>query len=316
MSKRVSTTGLLMAMTSILLLLVLAACQGPAGKPGLPGNPGNPGAAGPAGPQGASGPQGPAGEPGFPGNPGLPGDPGLPGIAGLQGPAGPQGQAISEESNMMSSSPVLYLDESATFWGSGFRAFEPLRVFIDLGDVQANLGFADANGGGAWSFTIEEDTLGEVSSVSSNAAAFIEAGVVSVVGEGLDGTLASTPVSVVAETPAPPAVPDPPSIASSLLVGSVTDTGQFVAGVVAEGGNARMLGAGFGPNEGAAITVLTGLGDLGEIKTEGVTIAPANANGAFSKDIVFALEPGVYTLEARGVGGSFATTALWITSKE
>jgi len=305
-----------MAMTSVLLLVLLAACAGPAGKSGLPGNPGNPGAAGPGGPQGAPGPQGPAGDPGFPGNPGFPGDPGLPGLSGVQGIQGPPGEAVSEESNMMSSSPILYLDQSATFWGSGYLPFEPLRVYIDLGDVQANLGFADANAGGGWSFIIDQDTLGEVSSVSSNAAAFIEAGVVSVVGEGLDGTLASTPVSIMAATPAPPARPDPPSIASSLLVGSVSATGQFVAGVVAEGGTARLLGSGFSPGEGTAITVITGVGDAGEVKTTGVAIAPANDSGAFSKDIPISMAPGVYTIEARGVGGSFATAALWITAKE
>jgi len=316
MSKRFSTTGILMAMTSVLLLLVLAACAGPAGKPGLPGNAGNPGSAGPAGPQGAPGPQGPAGDPGFPGNPGFPGDPGLPGLPGVEGIQGPPGQAVSEESNMMSTSPVLALDQSATFWGSGFLPFEPLRVFIDLGDVQANLGFADANAGGAWSFTVEKDTLGEVSSVSSNAAAFIEAGVVSVVGEGMDGTWASTAVSIIAATPEPPAKPDPPSIASSLLVGSVTATGQFVVGVVAEGGTARLLGSGFGPNEGTAITVITGVGDAGEVKTKGLAIAPANGAGAFSKDITVSLAPGVYTLQAQGLNGSLATAALWISSKE
>jgi len=230
---------------------------------------------------------------------------------------------------MTASSAVGFLDQSATFWGSGFLPYEPLRVFINLrddgtvsGTVQAHLGFADANGGGAWSFTIEEDTLGEVSVVSSNSAAFIEAGIVSVVGEGLDGSLASVPIAIRAKTPLPPVAPDPPSVASSLLVGTMTDSGQFVAGVVAEGGTMRILGAGFSPNEATAVTVITGVGvaseysEGGEVMTTGLSAAPANDKGAFLRDVEVSMEPGVYTIEARGVSGTYATAVLWITAKE
>ena len=315
MSKQLRSSSLLLLLFSVFSLFVLVACAGPAGKPGLPGNSGNPGAPGLVGPQGLPGGQGPAGEPGLPGNPGAPGEPGLPGIAGNMGPAGQQGEAVSEEANMASASAIVYLDQSATFWGSGFLPFEPLRVFMDAGSAQANLGFADANEGGAWVFTIEEATLGENSGVSRAKAALLEAGIVSVVSEGLDGSIASVPVMVMEVTPDPPVEPDPPSIASSALVGGVTDSGAFVAGVVAEGGTMRILAAGFEPNEAAAVTAMIGLGSGGEVKRRALGTIPANANGALIEDAVVTLGPGAYTMEIRGTKGSFATAVVWVIAK-
>jgi hypothetical protein len=231
------------------------------------------------------------------------------------GPAGQQGEAVSEEANMASASAIVYLDQSATFWGSGFLPFEPLRVFMDAGSAQANLGFADANEGGAWVFTIEEATLGENSGVSRAKAALLEAGIVSVVSEGLDGSIASVPVMVMEVTPDPPVEPDPPSIASSALVGGVTDSGAFVAGVVAEGGTMRILAAGFEPNEATAVTAMIGLGSGGEVKRRALGTIPANANGALIEDAVVTLGPGAYTMEIRGTKGSFATAVVWVIAK-
>jgi len=217
---------------------------------------------------------------------------------------------------MASATAVIYLDGSATFWGSGFLAFEPLRVYLDVGSAQANLGFADSNGGGAWSFTIEEATLGENSGVSRAKAALLEAGIVSAVAEGLDGTLASVPVMVMETTPEPPEAPEPPSIATSALVGGVTESGAFVAGIVAEGGTMRILGAGFEPNEATAVTAMTGLGSAGEVLRRGLGTIPANANGALIEDATVTLDPGAYTIEIRGTKGSFATAVVFVTTKE
>ena len=120
---------------SLLSVVLLAACAGNPGDPGLPGLPGNPGN---PGPQGEVGPQGNPGAPGLPGAPGNPGNPGAPGLPGVQGVQGAQGEAVSPGAALMASGAILYLDEAAMVAGSGFSAFEPVSVFLDIdGDTQA-----------------------------------------------------------------------------------------------------------------------------------------------------------------------------------
>ena len=68
-----------------LLLVSLAACQGPAGPQGPPGSPGAQGPAGPQGPRGSRGPAGPVG---------LQGPEGDVGPRGPAGPAGPNPQIV------------------------------------------------------------------------------------------------------------------------------------------------------------------------------------------------------------------------------
>ena len=151
-----------LALVAALALLSLTACQGPPGKPGLPGNPGEPGNPGNPGPQGPYGAPGPPGAPGLPGNPGEPGHPGLPGLPGLPGPQGPPGNSpraaltIDSDYFYFDRDYHVYLDQGLTIRGSGFLSFEPVQVYIDLMDVRdPNLGFATANGSGAFELVIE-----------------------------------------------------------------------------------------------------------------------------------------------------------------
>ena len=93
--------GVVIAALSIVVPLLLIACEGSQGPPGPEGGPAGPqgelGPVGPPGPAGPAGPPGPAdgpqGEPGPIGLIGLTGPPGSPGAAGAIGPAGPRGAA-------------------------------------------------------------------------------------------------------------------------------------------------------------------------------------------------------------------------------
>lgn len=80
-------TGKIIAFVIVisLLLVPLAACQGPAGAQGPPGSPGA---------QGPPGPQGPRGSRGVAGPVGLQGPEGEVGLAGPRGPAGPNPQIV------------------------------------------------------------------------------------------------------------------------------------------------------------------------------------------------------------------------------
>jgi len=310
MRKFLPPSGLgLAVIIGVLGVLLLAACEGPAGasgKPGFPGNPGNPG------PTGAAGPQGPPGEPGFPGSPGNPGNP------GALGPEGPTGQlgaaAVSPEAALMVSSPAFYLDEGLMVAGSGFRKYEPVIVFFDLGDgAEPNLGFIDANKSGAWALMVPK--LADVGRVSSQASALVESGVVTLMAEGADGSVASIPVNIIGvTTPPDPEPPPEPGIAPSLT-----------AGMVALDGVLEIIGAGYAPNENVVIIAVTGVGTGlrgGEVVPgAGDKVQKSVAQGITSDRGVLMitrrvpdmnLPTGAYTLEGHGQYGSVASAVLII----
>ena len=267
------------ALISILSLGVLAACEGPPGKPGKPGlpglagepgKPGKPGLPGLPGLQGAQGDpglpgkpglQGPPGEPGAPGLPGLPGAPGEPGKPGLPGEPGKPGlqgsPGIAPHANVRTGGPVLYLDGTADIWGSGFQRFEPVTVYIDLDIDGASimLGSIDADAGGAWRVQASGYDTGLDESVANMLTLGINAGnVFSVVAEGADGTKASTPVMIAAQTPAAPVPPATP-VRGSVLVGSFAADGSFRVGVADEGGEVTLIAVGFKPGELVNVTI-------------------------------------------------------------
>ena len=293
-------------MVALFSALILAACAGEAGKPGNPGSPGNPGNPGAAGPQGPLGPQGDAGFPGLPGSPGEPGYPGAPGPAGADGAQGPAGSpGVSPHAAVMVGSPTMYLDDGFEVWGSGYRAFEPVIVYIDLGpQTQPNLGFADANSGGAWRLVI--GNVGELRGTGRSRDKMLEAGLLTVIGEGADGSVASAPVWALASRPVPPPVAKPPSIASSLVGGTVVKDGVLT-----------VVGAGFEPNERVTFLVVTGTGSAGE-ELRKVSGPPSQANdsGSFTGTIPAGYDPGTYTIEAVGASGSIATAGMIITEEK
>jgi hypothetical protein len=214
----------------------------------------------------------------------------------------------------MVSSPAFYLDEGLMVAGSGFRKYEPVIVFFDLGDgAEPNLGFIDANKSGAWALMVPK--LADVGRVSSQASALVESGVVTLMAEGADGSVASIPVNIIGvTTPPDPEPPPEPGIAPSLT-----------AGMVALDGVLEIIGAGYAPNENVVIIAVTGVGTGlrgGEVVPgAGDKVQKSVAQGITSDRGVLMitrrvpdmnLPTGAYTLEGHGQYGSVASAVLII----
>jgi len=199
----------------------------------------------------------------------------------------------------------MYLDEGLEVWGSGYRAFEPVIVYIDLDPTtQPNLGFADANSGGAWRLVI--GNVGELTGTARSGDKMLAAGLLTVIGEGADGSVASAPVWALASRPVPPPVSDPPSVASSLVGGTVVKDGFLT-----------VVGAGFEPNERITFLLVTGVGSGGEdLRKVSGPPAQANDSGSFTGTIPAGYDPGTYTIEAVGASGSIATAGMVVTEEK
>jgi hypothetical protein len=201
------------------------------------------------------------------------------------------------------SSPVVYLDKGLTITGSGFRSFESIEVVFDLGIQQPSLGFVISDPAGAW--VLKAPKLDQLRSIKNISRKLTVAPVLTLLAHGVDGSKATTPVVAVAESP-PIKVVAPPSVAASL-----------VAGTVEEGGTITVTLAGFKPNEVISFFVTTGAttGNLPvRAQLGGSKAAPT---GAGTKDIkIGTLEPGVYTIEAVGINGTLATAALVVVSEK
>jgi hypothetical protein len=224
--------------------------------------------------------------------------------------------------------PTMYLDQGLMIAGSGFMPFEPVVVSIDLGTLQyydggskylypPTLGETDSNGGGAWTLKVDgpinglRSVIGGGSGGLSNMDRLLEAGVVTILAEGLDGSKASWPVAVMAETPVVDVIA-PPSIGTSLIV----------AAPVVQGGNVTVYGAGLQSKEAVSIVVIKGIGKgadygvkgsveaSGVFERQGLGTTVSEETGAFMMSIPANLDPGIYTLEVVGVEGSFATAPL------
>ena len=291
-----------MMLVSILSVLFLAACAGNPGEPGLPGNPGAPGNPGNPGPQGPAGPPGPPGAPGLPGNPGSPGEPGLPGDPGLPGPQGPQGVAgISPGAGVSVSSNPVYLDQGLTIRGSGFQPFEPVQVFLDLqGGNDPNLGFATANGGGAFELSLA-GPLTAIRGVTRTQSTLLALDAVTVMARGADGSMGSSPVAIREETPDPVIRPPNPP---------VTVDATLVAGCVVQGMSATVWGSGFKPGEVASIFLVTdSLADGAPVQSA-VGSSTASSRGTIQADVTITADFGLYGLKAAGIRGTEATAPL------
>ena len=237
----------------------------------------------------------------------------------------------------MVAKPTVYLDQGITVAGSGFRPWEPVVVSIDLGPsvqfydpqkgsqflLNPTLGQSDSNSGGAWTLSLD-GPLSDLSGVAKNMERLLEAGVVTILAEGQDGSKASWPVALMAEMPVDEA-------------SAITGTASLaLAGPVVAGEAGTVYGAGFGPKERFSLVAITGIGqgtsfspqgqeygfhDRGTIEASGVferfglTLGVAEDTGAFMVDISPTQAPGVYTLEAVGVDGSYATAPLVILAE-
>ena len=282
MKSRFPIRVLITTLLSSILVFALIACQGPPGEPGLPGLPGNPGN------PGAPGPQGPPGEPGLPGLPGNPGNPGAPGPAGAPGAQGPAGiDGVSPQASIsVSKTSIAAVGDSFSVVGSGFIPGEPVELALDISPdhhVHLEGGEVQANASGAFSVSIAE--IGETDA----------AGYLTLLAEGEDGSLASTPIRIVS-SPVSVTVVD-----SSLSVKPVRSGDEFT-----------VMGAGFMAGEASTISVVGVAGGSDRI----LVGATANESGAFMVDAPNPLDEGVYTLKAVGSRGSSATAALMVCSAD
>ena len=321
-----------LTLIAFLALLTLTACQGHPGNPGLPGHPGEPGNPGYPGPQGSYGAPGPPGPPGLPGHPGEPGHPGLPGLPGLPGPQGPPGDSpraaltiYSHDYVNLSSGSFFYvegdhlviLDEGLTIRGSGFQPFEPVQVYIDLHDARdPNLGFATANGSGAFELVIVAP-LGDIAGIDRTRDTLLALDVATVMARGADGSIATIPAHIRDERPInvirgrpPPPIVDASLFASCAIIGE----------------EATVWGSGYKPGEATQFYLVTGYKLLGfgaawEPVHSLVGTAVANERGAFKATIQIEesigdseIEPGLFAIKSAGIRGTEATAPLVVVS--
>jgi hypothetical protein len=213
------------------------------------------------------------------------------------------------------SNPAFYLDEGLTIAGSGFRKYEPVMVLLDLGGgTEPNLGFVDANQGGAWALSIL--SIMDVGRIASAASDLVEAGVVTLRAQGADGSVASIPVNILGlTTPPAPEPPPPPGVAPSLSAGTVEPDDVL-----------EIVGSGYTAGERVVIVAITGVGTgmrgglpvpgAGDKTQRSVAQGIASDTGVLivSRRVPdMNLGPGAYTLEGHGEFGSVASAVLIIT---
>jgi hypothetical protein len=220
----------------------------------------------------------------------------------------------------------MYLDQGLTVSGSGFLAFEPVVVSVKLGStdlLNPSLGIADSNAGGAW--TLSVTAVSDVAGIADNTDRLLGSDVVTLLAVGEDGSKASTPIAVVAATPAATAAP---SVGASLTV----------AAPVVAGGSTTVYGAGFSSRDRISIVAITGIGQAkswgsmgasyldfdrggttgsGDFERAPLTSGAAEYSGGFSLAITApSVDPGVYTVEAYGAdSGAMATAPMIIIAE-
>jgi hypothetical protein len=204
------------------------------------------------------------------------------------------------------SSDIIYLDQGLTVRGSGFQPFEPVQVYFDLqGGRDPNLGFATANGGGAFEVVLDAP-LSAISGVSRTMEQLLALDAVTVMVQGADRSFASAPARVEAETPVVPIRPPAPPVTvdASLTAGCVTAGGMGVT----------MLGSGFKPGEAANFFLVTGSQADGAPVQSSIGSAVANDRGALQAEIEVGAdtELGLYGIKAAGIRGTEATAPLMV----
>ena len=187
---------------------------------------------------------------------------------------------------MLSKSSVAAAGDPFVVTGSGFIPGEPIELALEISpDSHAHVegGEVQANAAGAFRVGLDELGAGDAS------------GVITLLAEGADGSLASAPVRVV----------------SSPVNVTAVDSSLSVS-ATREGTDFTVLGAGFMSGEAVTISVVGVAGGSDRI----LVGANANESGAFMADAPNPLEVGVYTLRAVGSKGSSATTALMICATD
>ena len=207
----------------------------------------------------------------------------------------------------------IFLDqEGLTIRGSGFGSFEPVQVYIDLHEVRdPNLGFATANGSGAFELVIE-GLLGDIPGIDRTRDTLIALDAVTIMARGADGSVATTPAHIRESRPFVEIrpVPPPPTVDASLF-----------ASCAIIGTSASVWGSGSKPGEAMRIFLTTGSYADGAPVQSLVGSAAANSSGAFKATIEIEesigdtdIEPGLFALESAGIRGTEATAPLIVVS--
>jgi len=208
----------------------------------------------------------------------------------------------------MVSSPIVYLDQGLMVAGSGFKPFESVEVYIQLGHTQPSLGSAQADPGGAW--VLQVGTLKTIRAIKIQSNNITNPPAVTLEAAGSEGSKASTPVIAMAEKPAPPAALELPPVGASIVVpGTVVPDGPFT-----------IHGAGFGSE--ALVSVFlqyygTESWDIGGARSALLGSVKASKIGTWSMDRTFVqFGPGLYAVKAFGVNGELAYAPLIVVEEK
>jgi len=167
----------------------------------------------------------------------------------------------------------------------------------------ANLGFADANGGGAWVVTLDAP-LTDISGVGNNVDRLLALDAVTLAARGVEGSAGSAAVVVHSSKPAPVIRPAAPAVAVGV---------SLTAGCVVSGSELTLLGAGFVAGEAVNAFALTGVSGADKApKRTSIGSSPANDNGAVKIVTTITLDAGLYSAAAYGIRGSEATAPLHV----
>ena len=133
---------------------------------------------------GCQGEIGPAGATGAAGNDGAKGATGATGAAGPAGPAGADGADAAATAASLLGGEVIH-GCSMTIAGAGYGEYEGVAVILHQSDRQTRLGNGTSDATGAWS-------LGDT-------AITADPGVYTLAGMGMNGTMATAPIVVLAD---------------------------------------------------------------------------------------------------------------------
>jgi hypothetical protein len=209
--------------------------------------------------------------------------------------------------------PQFYLGDRVMIAGSGFDKFEPVSVSIDYGggNQKATVAtFIDSNGGGAW--MVELDPIRDAGGVSGRISQIVEAGIVTILASGADGSEASAPAMVLGD--APP-LPEPPTDTAPSLVPNTDASMVVIPQIVAMGEEVTIYLAGFRPDERTTVNRITGsnVDRPTGLTWSNIASGFANEQGAFSVTWTVDQDPGIISIKATGTAGTNATAPLVIT---
>ncbi len=230
---------------------------------------------------------GPAGLTGPQGSKGDTGDKGDTGAAGAAGAVGARGATVA--ASLVLDSTSINVGGKIAGAGAGFQPNEEVYVALLIGGQIAELGVAGAtaNDKGTFAFNGPSQGLG-VTIVPGNYT---------LMAQGLNGSLASTVVKVIAVAATP--TPAPSQTNNLVLITLGVCAGQKVEGYV----------SGFAATEVVTVTV----------GTVAIASGTTGATGALSftgptTGIPATLAVGVHTMTAKGSKGSLATSPIVMTA--